>query len=289
MPRALSSIVDLDPRRVKPFAKNPRKRFRGIDKLAESIRRIGQVTPIVVTPCGDTGFDAELIDGERRLRACLVGKMPVRAMFDGDCNGDRYIRSIAANFCREGHDPVEIMEAVLALRQDGRTHEEIAAMFGKTTGWSLQHASLEKLAKPILDQLKKPADGTTKADRRAKGRISYSLALLLVPLPKRDQLRCAKHIAAQKLSLAQARTYVRKQARRKGIRVGTHQSPYQRFQAVETAVVNCRSVVDRYLDKPGREFDRLVRSATYRDRHQLARDIEKLCESLLMLGDALTQ
>jgi len=284
-----NDLVNLDPARVKPFAKNPRKRFRGIAKLAESIRLIGQVTPIVVTKCDDRRFDAELVDGERRLRACLLGKMPVRAMFDA-CNGDRYIRSIAANFCREGHDPVEIMEAVLALRQDGRTHKQIAAMFGKTACWSIQHAALEKLAKPILDQLKRPGDEArpTKAERRAKGKIPYSLALLLVPLAKQDQMRCARHIASKKLSLAQARTYVRKQAQRKGIRVGTRQSPHQRWRAVETAVATCRSVVDRYLDKPGVEFERLVRSATYRERHKMAADIEKLCDSLLMLSDALT-
>ena len=34
----------LDPFRVKPFKDQPRKRFRGIAKLAASIRRIGQVT-----------------------------------------------------------------------------------------------------------------------------------------------------------------------------------------------------------------------------------------------------
>ena len=107
-------ILKLDPARVKPFADNPRKRFRGIKQLAESIRLIGQVTPIVVTRSRENGFDAELVDGERRLRACLVGKMPVKAVIEGDDKvADRYVRSVAANFCRQGHDAVEIMEAVL--------------------------------------------------------------------------------------------------------------------------------------------------------------------------------
>ena len=41
----------LDPFRVKPFADQPRKRFRDIPQLAASIRLAGQVTPIVVTTC----------------------------------------------------------------------------------------------------------------------------------------------------------------------------------------------------------------------------------------------
>ena len=102
-------VLRLEPRRVKPFAKNPRKRFRGIPQLAESILAVGQITPIIVAPCGEGGYDAELVDGERRLRACLLAKVPVTAILDGNGRvADRYVRSVAANFCRQGHDAVEI-------------------------------------------------------------------------------------------------------------------------------------------------------------------------------------
>ena len=287
-------IVELDPKRVKPFARQPRKRFRGITLLAGSIKTVGQVTPIVVTEYDDPGYpgyDAELIDGERRLRACLLGKMPVRAIFDSCCNGDRYARSVAANLCGQPHDVVEIMEVVLTFRKKGKTHEEIAAMFGKTTTWSVQHASLERLAKPILEKLQRPddADGQTRAERRAKGKITFSTALLLVPLPKADQVRCARHITKKKMGLAEARTYIHKFARRGKIHVGRHSSPAARFATIRTAVTNCACVVDRHLDKSGPEFDKLIVAAGYNERHKLSRDLEKLCDSLLMLADALAK
>jgi len=74
-PAEPQTFLLLDPFRVKPFADQPRKRFRGIEQLAKSIRLVGQVTPIVVTPCRESGFDAELVDGERRLQACRMPKI----------------------------------------------------------------------------------------------------------------------------------------------------------------------------------------------------------------------
>jgi len=54
--------------------------------------------------------------------------------------------SVAANFCRQQHDAVEIMEAVVALKKSGRTNREIAGIFGKSEVWVYQYSSLERLA-----------------------------------------------------------------------------------------------------------------------------------------------
>ena len=143
----------------------------GIQKLAESIRLVGQVTPIVVSRCNQDGFDAELVDGERRLRACVMGKMPVKAVIE-DVNGDvssRYVRSVAANFCRQEHDAVEIMEAVVALRDAGRSAEDIAGIFGKTASWVTQYSSLKKLVPDVLNELKIAGD-EAKLTRKEIGR-----------------------------------------------------------------------------------------------------------------------
>lgn len=55
MDTAVGQVVSLNPRMVKPFADQPRKRFRGIPRLAESIQAVGQITPIVVTVCHEPG------------------------------------------------------------------------------------------------------------------------------------------------------------------------------------------------------------------------------------------
>ncbi len=287
MTSPLGYIVELDPSRVKPFADQPRKRFLGIAKLAESIRTVGQVTPILVTDCADPEFEAELVDGERRLRACLQGGMKVRAIFDNSKAEERHLHSMAANFCRQAHDAVEIMEAVLEVKKSGRTEKQIAAAFGKSVTWVAQHASLQRLSPAVLDELKVTADKRKRAERLKGGRLTFSLALLLVPLPTRQQLSVLGRIKAGKMSLAQARTFVRREAGEMGVQVGRRQTSQMRFQAVHTAVKTCSHVVDRYLDMPGSEINALVRGAMPDDKRKLKSVLDGLCERLLMLSDAL--
>lgn len=282
-------VYDLDPARVKPFADQPRKRFRGIAKLAESIRLVGQVTPIEVTACDAAGYDAELVDGERRLRACLSGGMTVRAIFSDTRSENRYVRSIAANFCRQDHDAVEIMEAVTRLKNAGRTTEEIAGIFGKTGAWVSQYHSLRRLHPEVLEELKIAGDEVkqSKHQLRRKGRMTTQIALLLVTLPEREQVRMMRTIRDRKMSIAKARTFVRGTAAKKGIVVGKKLSSDSQFKSLRTAVENCSYVVDRYLDMPGTRIEPLIKSASRRERHDLAKLLDGLCTNLLMFHDAL--
>jgi ParB family chromosome partitioning protein len=282
-------VFELDPARVKPFADQPRKRFRGIAKLAQSIKTVGQVTPILVTDCDDPDYDAELVDGERRLRACLKGGMKVRVAFDAADGASRYLRSVAANFCRQDHDPVETMEAVLALRKSGASDAQIADAFGKTPSWVATYASLRKLSPPVLDEMKIAGDekGQTRAQKRGRGRLTLSVALLLVRLPPEQQLKMLYRIQAGKMSMAQARTFVHREGLGMGVRVGKHLSSYAKFKAVRSAVENCSHVVERYLDMPGIEIGALIRTASRNEKQELSERLEKLCENLLMLSDAL--
>jgi ParB/RepB/Spo0J family partition protein len=287
-PRA-GMIVTLDPARVKPFAAQPRQRFRGIAKLAASILAVGQVTPITVTTCDDPGYDAELVDGERRLRACAEAHVYVRAVFDDGAGEDRYIRSVAANFCRQGHDPVETMEAVLRLRAAGRTLEQVGQIFGKTSTWAAQYASLSRLAPAILRQLQVAGEEVkqTKKEQRAGGRVVFSVALLLIHFPHAKQAEILDRIRAGKMSAAQAHTFVRRQMGRLKIKPRSHQSPAVKFRTVTSAVTNCWHVVDRYLGLPGLQIQALIGGASAAEKRKLEKLLEDLCESLLMLSDAL--
>ena len=74
------AVQSFDPFRVRPLPNQPRKRFRGIGELASSIAEVGQATPGVVTLVkDDPEFDAQLVDGARRLRACKNLGRPFRA------------------------------------------------------------------------------------------------------------------------------------------------------------------------------------------------------------------
>lgn len=282
-------VYELDPRRVKPFADQPRKRFRGIAKLAAAIGEVGQVTPIEVTASDDPEFDAELVDGERRLRACLTGGMSVRAIFSDTRSENRYVRSIAANFCRQDHDAVEIMEAVTRLKTAGRSTEEIARIFGKTAAWVSQYASLRRLHPEVLEELKIAGDEEKRSQHqlRRKGRMTMHLALLLVTLPERDQVRMMRVIRDRKMSIVQARNFVRGTAAKKGVTVGRDVSPARRFQSLRTAVENCHHVVERYVEMPGRQIGPLISGTPRTERRELARLIDGLCENLAMFRDEL--
>jgi len=285
-------IVELDPRRVKPFADQPRKRFRGIKQLAESIRTIGQITPIIVTDCSEPGYDAELVDGERRLRACLVGKISiVLAVIERDgAAADRYARSVAANFCRQGHDPVEVLEAILALREAGKSNDQIAAILGKNVGWVNQYLGLRRLSSHVLECLKVPDDADRPKGRsKRQSKLPLSVALLVASLEPRLQLKALNVILAGEMSMAEARTYVWKLAAAKGHKVGAKQSDYSRFKSVRTAVETCYQVIERYLRMPGVEIKHLVATSTKKEREQLAERLDSLCTSLLMLHDELVK
>lgn len=282
-------VVILDPRRVKPFAGQPRKRFRGIEQLAQSIRIVGQITPVIVTRSASTEYDAELVDGERRLRACLTARLPVKAVFEDALEEDRHVRSVAANFCRQQHDPVEIMEAVTTLKTAGRSIMEISAIFGKSPSWVMQHASLRKLHPEVLEHLKVPGDEVrlTRQQRRAKGRVSFSVALLLSSMDPQQQLAALERIVRGKMGMTEAKTAVAETAAAAGRSVGRNRTNPQRFRSVLSAVTTCSHMVERYLSMPGVEINALLAAATGEERRTLTDRLESLTESLLLLSDAL--
>jgi ParB/RepB/Spo0J family partition protein len=286
------STLTLDPFRVKPFAEQPRKRFRGIPQLAESIRLVGQVTPIVVTPCEENGFDAELVDGERRLQACRLKNMRIKAIIDGAATpAERFALSIAANFCRQPHDCIEISEAVARLKSHGKTAEEIAGIFGKTPAWVYQNASLATLHPDVQEMLKIAGDDQreSRIQRRGLGRMTRSIALLLVPLDQQQQLKAARHITKRKLSMAAARNYVLSTAKGAGKTVGREISPRAKLHVLWNAVEAARHALDRHCSMRFAELQSILSTANARQLKTLAGQLGNLCDDLSGLRKSLTK
>jgi ParB family chromosome partitioning protein len=104
MPRTAKIIVvEFDPQRVRPLPGQPRKRFRGIQELANSIDEIGQASPGIVTPIeGNSDYDAQLVDGERRLRACRMLNRPFVAQVRPAADDEEiFAASFGANFGKQ--------------------------------------------------------------------------------------------------------------------------------------------------------------------------------------------
>jgi len=283
-------VIKLDPWRVKPFAGQPRKRFRGIDKLAESIWQVGQVTPIVVTPLREKDFDAELVDGERRLQACRSMDLPVRAIFGRDVSaGDRFALSIAANFCRQDHDCVEIAEAVEKLQAQGRTYNQIASIFGKTNTFVAQHLAIRRLHPDVQEMLKRAGDEAKQSHKqlRARGRMTLSVALLLVPLKPTDQVRAAKHIAKKKLSIAASRNYVYNLGKKRGQTLGKSTSPRQRFHVLWNQTDTYRHALARYAEAKYADWKLVCEAIGPCQVGMLVGQLRMMCDDLHGIADTL--
>ena len=283
--------ITLDPWRVKPFDGQPRKRFRGVKQLAQSIQLVGQVTPIIVAPSTDKKFLAELVDGERRLSACRLGNLPVKAVFaDAASVKERFAQSVAANFCRQNHDALEIAEAVVRFREDGRTIEEIAGIFGKSTCWVAQHASLLRLHKDVQAMLARPGDEGGKRPHRGLGQMTFSLAIALAPLPAEKQAKAAKQIVREKMTLAAARNHVRRIIEKytpKTQTAGKSMSPRARFVVLGTAVQAARHSFDRYATMSFNQLNAIASAGTPREATALATMIDAFREEVDGIAGAL--
>lgn len=293
-----------DPFRIKPFAGQIRKRFRGIRELAASIDEVGQTTPIKVRVLEDTtDFDAELVDGERRLFACRSLKRPVEAYIDTGVVdvATQFAHCVAANFGRQDHDCLEIAQAIQKLKDFGKTTAQIAAIFGKSVAWVAQHTSLLRLAPEVQQMLipadEKPlevgdADDDAGADLTADGdferaTIPFSIALLLVPLPFDLQRRAAEEIREMGMSMVGARRYVRGVLRDSGRHHNVRQRPKEQWQGLESLCSRLRDMVGTYLDMQGQEFDHILRATAQAHRLEVAKALRSFSREVIELAECI--
>jgi ParB family chromosome partitioning protein len=103
--------VRLDVRLVDPGPFQPRLGFgeEKLRSLADDIRRFGQRQPAIVRPNGDR---YELVDGERRLRACRLAGLKTLLAFVQDVSDAEARRlPIALSAHSEPLNPIELVRA----------------------------------------------------------------------------------------------------------------------------------------------------------------------------------
>jgi len=120
---------------VDPNPDQPRDRFttEPLQGLADSIKEVGVLQPIVVRPAGANGRHV-LVAGERRLRAArMAGLTEIPAVIrDGDDQG-RLVEAVVENVQREDLDALEEAAAYRTLMEDfGLSHEQVATKVGKS-------------------------------------------------------------------------------------------------------------------------------------------------------------
>jgi len=109
---------------------------KGITELAESIRRIGLINPLVVA-LGPDDDRYRLIAGHRRFAACRrVGLKEVQVrIIKGDQREICEI-ALAENLFRKDLSPVEMAVAVVALiKEGGMDREQVASICHRSSAW----------------------------------------------------------------------------------------------------------------------------------------------------------
>jgi ParB/RepB/Spo0J family partition protein len=139
-------IVSID--RLLEDPKNERKTFRNLDGLVASIKTVGLIEPITVTPeKGDRGEGTgereakyRIITGHRRYRAAkLAGLTQVEVLIrEPDDALTRRLKSIVSNVQREDVGPIEMAEALQSLIDEDdriKSQDDLARLIGKDKTW----------------------------------------------------------------------------------------------------------------------------------------------------------
>lgn len=109
----------------------PRKDIINVGELANSINKEGLMNPIEVIPVDKKRY--QLIDGERRLRACiLLNHNEINAIIKNDVK-NVFIRQLVSDFHKEKLNLTEQAEAIRKLENEGNSLKEIKMLLGVGT------------------------------------------------------------------------------------------------------------------------------------------------------------
>ena len=217
---------------ITPNPRQPRRTFdeEALDELAESIREVGLLQPVVVRAAGPGRY--ELIMGERRWRASQrAGLTEIGAIVKQTQDNELLRDALIENLHRQQLDPLEEAAAYQQLLDDfGATHEELARKIGR----SRPHISntLRLLNLPPVVQ-KRVAAGVLSA--------GHARALLSLETPEAQE-RLASRIVAEGLSVRAVEEIVA---------VGSDDSPPRRAARSSTkppTAPGLRHLADRLSD-----------------------------------------
>ncbi|MBM3671413.1 MAG: ParB/RepB/Spo0J family partition protein [Actinobacteria bacterium] len=131
--QAVSGYREIPIAAIRPNPYQPRDVFdeEALGALADSIREVGLLQPVLVRPAGD---EFELIAGERRWRAARrVGLQSIAALVRETQDDTALEQALVENVQRENLNPLEEAAAYQQLIEDFKmTHEQVASRVGKS-------------------------------------------------------------------------------------------------------------------------------------------------------------
>ncbi len=153
-------LRNIDVETIAPNPNQPRVHFddEALKELADSIRIIGVLQPILVRPTPGKPKSFEIIAGERRWRASMIAKLKVIPAIVRETNDLLSVeQALVENLHRQDLTPLEEAAAYKQLLDDFKmTHEQVAEKVGKARSAITNSLRLLALPPSILQLL---ADG----------------------------------------------------------------------------------------------------------------------------------
>ncbi|AZF90279.1 MAG: chromosome (plasmid) partitioning protein [Phage 5P_2] len=173
----MPELIELRIEQIRVNPKNVRETIEqdGVEELAESIRSVGLLNPVTVSPAPD-GNGYVLIAGERRFRACVEAGMETVPAIVRDLKQDEQILiGILENVQRQELHPLDEARAYKKLMDEfGWSPTQIAKRVGKSQPYVSNRLRLLKLPEEGLEKL-------------ATGEITPSHAMII--LQEKDEGR----------------------------------------------------------------------------------------------------
>lgn len=197
-PDSLYQLLPVD--QIKGNPKQPRTVFdnEALAELAESIKSVGLVQPVVVRKQGK-GY--ELVAGERRWRAAgLAGLEKIPAIIREAGDAESLELALIENLSREDLNPIDTARAYAILQEDfGATQEQLAGKLGRSRSAvanTLRLLDLPDEVQALIEQ----------------GQLTEGHGRALLSVPDRlKQRKLAAKLAKKGLSVRQAEELAKKE------------------------------------------------------------------------------
>jgi ParB family chromosome partitioning protein len=168
-------IVDIDDLVPNPF--QPREEFdkESIGELADSIKSVGEIQPIIVRKQKKGGY--QIIAGERRWRAAKFARLTeVPVLIKDTAEENVLLESLIENLHRKDLESVERENAIYDLWKTGRwkTQSELGKALGKTNFWvgsNISAALLRREEKIPADVSTRMIDSTAALEKEERRQI----------------------------------------------------------------------------------------------------------------------
>jgi len=272
-----------------PDPEQPRKEFNENDlvELGQGIKSEGQKQPIQVKLLthhfhGETKY--EIIDGERRWRACQ--KSGISSVWiliiEPSTRADQHLTSLILNFHRSPHTHMEISNALhyqyaLAPLSDRKTVQELVLALGKSTAWIYQYLSLQKLT-PHLQELMSP---TVPEKKRLRFNVAYSLSAL----PAENQEAGYNEVVAEPTAKAQLRHAQKLAQCVVGATGRRGKKPSDQVANFLAFVKRSRHDANYIMDMPQKMFNSLIQ---YRSTEEIDKIIASITKCRNTLDEVIT-